>query len=411
MTHPGSGRSPLSGRVLVLSGFWPPHEGGVERYSASLAGELARRGLEVHAAAADVGHVSIGSGAGEHPVAVHRYPIRMVGGRLPLPRILSRRWRTLRREVAAHPFDLVVVMTHHYVGSVLLARAARTRRLLWIEHVSGPIPAGRGRALQRLVDGYEHILARLQRRIATDGAGVSTASVAWLARLGVATDRIVPNAVEPALLAPRPRTAGSDTFEVAFVGRLEPAKGADAAVRIVRTLAARLPTGTDVRLRIAGGGTRAAELDAAVAEAVADAVAGAGDARIDVLGALPHDAVLDLLRTSDVLLVPSRYPEGLPTVLLEAGALGTPVVAYPAGGTADLVEDGVTGRVVDDEEGAVEALLALHADPGPAHAMAHALTERIRERFTWPVVVDALLAGLDLAGLDLAADPEVSRVP
>jgi glycosyltransferase involved in cell wall biosynthesis len=83
----------------------------------------------------------------------------------------------------------------------------------------------------------------------------------------------------------------------------------------------------------------------------------------------------------DALVLPSRI-EGLPVVVLEAMAHAKPVVATPVGGTPELVEDGVTGVLVDDVDGLAEALRRLAADPDEARRLGEAGRRRVEERFS-----------------------------
>ncbi len=68
--------------------------------------------------------------------------------------------------------------------------------------------------------------------------------------------------------------------------------------------------------------------------------------RVELRGLLGHDAVIELLHSACVVVVPSLVPDCCPTVVLEAMALGRPVVAASSGGILDLVDDGVTGLLV-----------------------------------------------------------------
>jgi colanic acid/amylovoran biosynthesis glycosyltransferase len=143
-------------------------------------------------------------------------------------------------------------------------------------------------------------------------------------------------------------SAGS---EILAIGRLVEKKGFHILIEAVRLLRA---AGRPVRCRIVGAGEEGANLAAQIA------ASDLGDA-VTLAGPLPQTAVIEAMREAGVLACPcvigrDGNRDGLPTVLLEAMALGTPCVATDVTGIPELVRDGETGLCVP--EGDPEALAA-----------------------------------------------------
>ena len=77
---------------------------------------------------------------------------------------------------------------------------------------------------------------------------------------------------------------------------------------------------------------------------------------IKLVGELNDSAKGDLLRGALALLFPIDWPEPFGLVMIEAMACGTPVIAYRRGSVPEVVDDGVTGFVVDSEDEAIAAV-------------------------------------------------------
>jgi glycosyltransferase involved in cell wall biosynthesis len=89
------------------------------------------------------------------------------------------------------------------------------------------------------------------------------------------------------------------------------------------------------------------------------------DARIAIAPAVPHSAVARALADVDLLCCPSLVAEGGPTVAIEAHAVGTPVIGTRIGGLAELVSDGINGRLVapGDWRGLASVIEQVVSDP------------------------------------------------
>ncbi|UUR06954.1 glycosyltransferase family 4 protein [Sphingomonas glaciei] len=130
---------------------------------------------------------------------------------------------------------------------------------------------------------------------------------------------------------PSPETVARPRLRLILVGRLSPEKGIGG---LLRALAA-VPATQRPDLAVVGDGPMRAELDALVAQL------SLGD-WIHFLGRLPEAETLTEMARSDVLVL-SSFMEGLPIVLMEAMALGKPVIATRVAGVPELVTDGVDG--------------------------------------------------------------------
>ena len=168
------------------------------------------------------------------------------------------------------------------------------------------------------------------------------------------------------------RDGGGNGKRVAFVGRLDPVKG---ALLLIEAMAEVLKVHPDATLTLAGDGP-------ARAGAEARAKALGIDAAVRFAGFMTQGQVADLLANSDMLVLPS-FAEGLPVVYMEALASRIPVVASRVAGVQELVEDGVTGYAVPPGDTAtlVERMTRLMDNPNAARDMGEAGRSAVEQGF------------------------------
>ena len=165
---------------------------------------------------------------------------------------------------------------------------------------------------------------------------------------------VVPPGVDHRVFAPGDRVAQraalgfGDAPVLLFVGRIQPLKGVDMAVRALASLSA-----PDAHLVVVGGPSGPdgeAELDRVRRLAGALGVAG----RVTFVAPQAHHHLARWYQAADVCLVPSRS-ESFGLVALEAAACGTPVVAAAVGGLRTLVDHANTGFLVEGRDPAAFA--------------------------------------------------------
>lgn len=238
-------------------------------------------------------------------------------------------------------------------GAPALAGAALAHVPAALSRAAGVLPGRVGTAL-----GMTDLIARnLERQRAmfdlVDGFVVLTEHAADIVRAnGAPAKKVIVNRLGVRDEAIRPQGQGGRTsgnvVTAAYVGRFEDVKG------VLDLAAAMRRVPPDVPLRLEFRGPAQTPADQATKAQVAQIVG--ADPRVTIGDGVAPEAIVDLLRTYDVICCPSRCLEGGPTVALEAMAAGVPVIAASAGGVAEIVQDGVNARVVPP--GGVERLTA-----------------------------------------------------
>ncbi|WP_086827340.1 glycosyltransferase [Allokutzneria sp. NRRL B-24872] len=269
-----------------------------------------------------------------------------------------------------------VVHAHYWsagVAAALAAREAKVPVVQTFQALSAPESTG--------VPAQRSKLERLVGREAVRVAATSSVEVDELIRRGIPRSMIsvVPSGVDLEHFTPDgPVAERGAAHRLVCVGDLMPHKGFDTAIRALRAL----PDTELVLVTLGEPGPEARRLLAiARAEGVAERVHLVGEA---------HDGELPaLLRSADALVCcPTEEPFGL--TVSAAMACETAVVASEVGVLADMVIDGVTGRLVPpaDTEALAKVLAHVIADPVTTQSYGAAGRDRVRARYSWERVAE-----------------------
>jgi glycosyltransferase involved in cell wall biosynthesis len=228
---------------------------------------------------------------------------------------------------------------------------------------------------QRLRVGSVVTALRLARDLELRGAAHVFTPSAYLRELaiswGVPAQRVsvLPNPTPRVPdLAPRDdlqRSFGLNGATLAFAGRLTAQKSLGRALEAVAEAGG-------VRFVIAGDGPDRGTLEARAREL------GLGG-RVCFLGPQPRERIVELFRAADATILSSSW-ENFPHTVVEALAVGTPVLAMDAGGVAEVVHDGVNGLLVQvgDTRALGEAVRRYFADPALRERLRAAAAESVR---------------------------------
>jgi glycosyltransferase involved in cell wall biosynthesis len=364
-------------RSVVLYDAYPHAYGGAQRLDVVLLRSLLDRGWRVTLMAPGEGVLTERARAAGIDVqvvpasgALDRYGTSGAGHRLGAALALPRYWWRLTSRLRR--LDPAVVHVVDARGGLMASVAARCSggALVWHAHV---------RVGGRWVNAA---LALVARAIVVPTAAVLAGLPAWTTGDRV---RVVPNLVPARARRTEPASPGTGDVLVT-IGRLHPQKGIDVLIAAAATLRAAHPT---LRVVVVGGPdpTRPGELDRLQQHAAALGLGG----RVTFTG--EREDPESFLEQGSVYVQSSRL-EALPLALLEAMAIGIPVVATDVGGVSDIVADGETGLLVPPEDpaalaAAIERLLTDVELRDRVRTSAFALATS--DRFTPDGYVDAVL--------------------
>lgn len=357
--------------IVIVTQCFPPDVGGIEIMVGGYATQLAAAGEAVTVLADRVRGRGLVEPEWPPGVAVRRF-----GGPRPLRRLL----KAIALRALLRQGGVTCVVTDSWKSAALLpARAGVPVAIL--AHGNEVLPEASARRRRKR-------LRALLRGSVVAANSEYTAGQVRAVLDGRAAPRVamvppaLPEPAEPdqaALDWARAEAAGDGPI-IVTVARLEPRKGVDQVIRALPALAARHP---GLRYLVAGGGPDRGRL-----EGLADGLGVAG--RVRFLGRVSDTQKSALLEQADLFAMPARQEggsvEGFGIVYLEAGWFGCPSLAGSAGGSAEVVANGVTGAVCDGADAAaVEAsLAALLDDPARLQAMGRAAADRVRAEFLWP---------------------------
>lgn len=328
-------------KVVIATPLYPPEIGGPATYAQILEEGLPGKGIEVEV---------VKFSAVRHLPKIFRH--------------LAYYWRV---RAAARQADLVLALDPVSVGFPAMKAAKREGKPFVVkivgdyaweqgqqrfgvkEDLDAFVKAPQSSARVRMLQKIQTRVAAAATRVVVPSDYLKSIVSAW----GTASEKIevIYNSIE--LPEPHPPTNRPSGFLIVSSGRRVPWKGFEALERVV---------------------------------------ARRGDGHLFVASGLTRAETLGWVKSADVFVLNSTY-EGLSHALLEAMALGTPIIATAVGGNGELIKDGETGLLVPpgDDEALYAALKRVADDPAAARERAAAAKARVG-RFSTSAMLDETAA-------------------
>lgn len=376
--------------IALFCAYYPPHIGGVERYTHCLAEELARRGhfITIITSKTEAEDKQISKN-----IRILTIPsFSLMGNRFPVPKPQKDTLAAIRN-ITRMQFDAVIVNTRYYPISIIGCLTAKNnnRRPVLIDHSSGYLsqPDSLPGVAIRV---WEKLITKVILCFSPDFYGVSKRSMDWLKEFQITAKGVLSNSIDaPSYKQQQSGRRWRDelgikdsTCLIAYISRLVPEKGVMSLIGSIQQNTAHCD---DLALIIAGSGP--------LRNLVEKTAAKADCPNIHFVGALKPEDASSLLAESDIFCLPTLYPEGLPTVLLEAAVQKNAIIVSDCAGAKDVIPDSKHGTVLErvSEDAIGEAIRRYAQSSSKRVQAANNVYKHVCENFSWEkTAADALKA-------------------
>ena len=363
-------------RYCIFVANYLPNLGGVERYTYNLARKLIAAGNKVTVVTSNV--FALAEQETMDGVEIIRIPCwNVLAGRFPVLKP-GKDFKRLNTMLKGREFDFAIIQTRFYVHSAYAACYCKKMGIphIVIEHgtnhftVNNPV-------LDFVGSIYEHCISFVVQRCGGDFYGVSQDCCHWLNHFKIQAKGCLYNAVEledieKKLVATkysyRKELGLGEDIIITYTGRLVKEKGIEKLVEAMGLLGR-----SDCKLLVAGDG----ELFEQIKQCACP--------NVILLGRLSFDQIVALLKETDVFCLPTDYPEGFPTSVLEAAAAKCYTVTTTHGGSKELLLDENYGIILQENTPTqiAKAIDRAINDPAYRRSAADKAYDRLQKHFTW----------------------------
>ncbi|MGV8172447.1 MAG: glycosyltransferase family 4 protein [Candidatus Woesearchaeota archaeon] len=358
--------------IAIFCAYFYPHEGGTEKYAKELFQDL--KDINITIITANTEHVK--SYEKKFGMDIYRFKCWHIMGKT-YPIIKPSEYKDIEKifEESSHTFDYIITQTRFFNTTILGCRIAKKYGipLIHIEHGTMHSPI-KNPILNMFGKLYDHTIGKQIIRSADKTIGISKSSGVFIKHLyRKAEPKIVYNSID---IKEFTRTGLKDRADlkkslkikdekvISFVGRIIYAKGVHDLLEATKDI-------DDIKVLIIGNGNYLDTLRKKYPHA-------------KYLGQKNSAEIRKYLSITDIFVNPS-YAEGLPTSVLEAGAVGTCCIATDVGGTREIIEDGVDGCLIipKDVEGLKRKIQEIIDNKILREKYSRNISKKVRKEFSW----------------------------
>lgn len=370
-------------KIVIFSGYYLPHLGGVERYTYNLAKKIKNMGYEVIIVSLRYDE-TLKEIEQEDYAKIYRLPVyKIFANRYPIVKN-NKRCKELLEMLKQENIDSIILQTRFWTSSYVGSRFAKKNKIpvCLIEHGSTHFTVN-NRILDFFGAQYEHILTNAEKKNVKDFYGVSKKCVEWLKHFNIKAKGVFYNSVNEEEYEKYKKYINKNNKKISmtYVGRIIKEKGVLKLISVFKNLSKEY----NIELNIAGSGP--------LFEKIRED--NKNNSNINILGKLSHDEVMKLLAGTNIFINPSYFPEGLPTSILEAGLMKCAVIATPMGGTAEILSSDDVGLICGFEENEIEEKIKiLLEDEQKRKDLGENIFKKVINEFSWNATAKKVVSSI-----------------
>lgn len=374
-------------KIAIFTGYYLPHLGGVERYTANMCEELYKLGYKPiiitsnHDNSITVKETSI--------CTIYRLPIfNIFKERYPIIRF-NEIYKELINRLNNDDIESVIINTRFYTFSLLGAKFAKRNNIpsCIIEHGTNHIKV-MNKFIDFLFEIYEHLYTMNLKRYVKDFYGVSKGCTEWLKHFKINAKGIFYNSINGDDFEKYENTKynikdkTSQDIVITYASRIIKEKG---ILNLIDAFNIVNKSHKNIKLIVAGEGP------------LLDEVLNSNKDNKNIIftGKLTHDEMMSLYNSTDIFVHPSMYPEGLPTSILEAGLMKCAIIATNRGGTIEVIDNNINGLIVEENvNDLVKKLEKLLDNKNIIEEYKEKIHTKIQNEFSWNNTVKTIIKSI-----------------
>lgn len=366
-------------KILIFCPYYPPHTGGLESHADEFNKYLSLRGMDIVVFTPKFPKNAPEKEIKYDKVEIIRFSAFEIISNYPLPKFWRVEFWKLWKEIWSEDFDLVISRTRFFNTSLLAFFYAKIKNVRWIhiEHGSDFVQLS-SKLKTGVAKLYDYTFGCLVFKFSDLNISISRAVQKFVYRFDKRKSPIIYRGLDVGGIDKiqsdlEIKEKFKDKLIISFVGRLYKWKGVENSILAIKSLPKEIKE--KVVFLIIGDGEDFNHLK----EASKD------EKEIVMLGNLPRNKAIGILKISDIYLH-SAYPGGgLSTSLLEAMYCKCAVVATPNEGADEIISNGINGIIIPDNslENIRNGLLELIGFERKMSTYLKKATEDVRSFFSW----------------------------